>query len=81
MAALKDIKSDYYGTNFNIGYGANLSIKEIANFISKDQVFIPARKGEVEQNLANINKAVEILGWKPKVSVEKWIRSQNKKLE
>ena len=77
LAALKDIRSEYYGTNFNIGYGKNISINEIAEFISKDQVFIPPRKGEVENNLANINKAADILGWIPKVSVENWIKSQN----
>jgi len=77
LAALKDIRSEYYGTNFNIGYGENISINEIANLISKDQVFIPPRKGEVKNNLANINKANDILGWIPKVSVENWIKSQN----
>ena len=77
LAALKDVKSDYFGTNFNIGYGENVSIKEIADLISKDQVFIPPRIGEVEQNLANIDKVIDILGWRPKVSVEQWIKSQN----
>jgi len=77
IAAIKDIDSKYYGTNFNIGSGYNISIREIANFISQDQVFIPKRKGEVQQNLANIKKSINVLGWKPKVSVEEWVKSQN----
>ncbi len=65
-----------HGTNFNIGCGHNISIREIANFISHDQVFMPPRKGEVKQNLANIEKSINVLGWKPKVSVEEWVKSQ-----
>ena len=77
LGAIKDIHPSYFGTIFNIGNGRNISIKEIANLISEDQVFISPREAEVDQNLADISKVKEILGWKPKVSVEEWIKLQN----
>ena len=77
LGATKEIHPSYFGTVFNIGNGSNISIKEIANLISEDQVFIAPREAEVDQNLADISKAKEILGWEPKVSVEEWIKLQN----
>ena len=59
---------------FNIGSSDSISIQEIANLISDDQVYIPKREGEMETTFANIDKAKEILGWTPKINVSDWIR-------
>ena len=32
--------------------------------------YIPAKKGEIEQNYANITKAIKTLNWKPSTSLE-----------
>lgn len=67
-----------WGQVFNIGYGKNYSIQEIADFIStsENQVFYPARPGEMKETLADISKAKEELAWKPKVNVLEWIKTQ-----
>lgn len=76
ISAENDIDSSYYGTVFNIGSGENISISEIANLISQNQVFIPERSGEAKTTLANIDKAKTILNWKPSVKLEEWILRQ-----
>ena len=67
-----------WGQVFNIGYGKNYSIQEIADFIStsENQVFYPARPGEMKETLADISKAKKELAWKPKVDVLEWIKTQ-----
>jgi UDP-glucose 4-epimerase len=57
---------------FNIGSGRNISIQEIADLISKDQIYLPDRTGEADNTLADITKAQSI-GWSPSVFVEDWI--------
>lgn len=69
---------DKWGEVYNIGYGKNYSIQEIADFIteSENQVFLPARPGEMRETLADISKAKSELTWKPKIDVLEWIRTQ-----
>jgi UDP-glucose 4-epimerase len=69
---------DKWGEVYNIGYGKNYSIQEIADFIteSENQVFFPARPGEMRETLADISKAKSELTWKPKIDVLDWIRTQ-----
>ena len=74
LAATTDIPDEYYGQVFNIGSSNSISIQEIADLISDDQVYIPKREGEMETTFANIDKAKEILGWTPKIDVSDWIR-------
>jgi len=62
------------GEVFNIGSGKNYSIKEIADAISSNQVYIPMRDGEMDTTLADINKAKTILGWYPEIDVLEWIK-------
>ncbi len=76
IAAIKDINDSMYGEVFNIGSGQNISINEIASMISSNQIFLPKREGEVNENLANIEKAKKHLGWLPKVTIKEWIKSQ-----
>jgi len=75
---LTSLEFDGWGDVFNIGYGKNYSIQEIADFIAnaEDQVYYPARPGEMRETLSDITKAKEILGWSPKVDVMEWITSQ-----
>ena len=75
LAALSSIDSEHFGTAFNIGSGNNYSILEIANMIdNKKYEFIPSRPGEAKETLANIEKVKSVLGWKPEISLEKWIK-------
>lgn len=65
---------DGLGEVYNIGYGSNYSILDIANMISNDIKFIPSRVGEVQETLASNVKFKELTGWMPKVSLIEWLK-------
>jgi UDP-glucose 4-epimerase len=66
--------SDGFGEVYNIGYGSNYSIIDIANIISNDIKFIPSRIGEVQETLASNEKFKDLTGWMPKVSLMEWLQ-------
>ena len=74
IAAEATLDKKYFGQVFNIGSGINYSVQEIADAISDNQTYIPKREGEMETTWSNIEKASEILGWKPDVDVLEWIK-------
>jgi len=74
IAAEANLDKKYFGQVFNIGSGINYSVQEIADAISDNQTYIPKREGEMETTWSNIEKASEILGWKPEVDVLEWIK-------
>ena len=63
-----------FGEVYNIGYGSNYSIIDIANMISNDVKFIPLRIGEVQETLASNEKFKGLTGWTPKVSLIEWLQ-------
>jgi UDP-glucose 4-epimerase len=56
------------GDVFNVGSGDNLSVKELADMISPDQVHTEARKGDATATLADISKIKDRLGWSTRIS-------------
>jgi UDP-glucose 4-epimerase len=64
-----------FGEVYNIGYGINYSILDIANMISNDIKFIPPRIGEVQETLASNAKFKDLTGWAPKTSLMDWIQN------
>ena len=73
IAAEANLDKKYFGQVFNIGSGINYSVQDIADAISDNQTYIPKREGEMETTWSNIEKASEVLGWKPEVDVLEWI--------
>ena len=63
-----------FGEVYNIGYGDNYSILDIANMISSNIEFIPPRIGEVQETLASNLKFKSLTGWTPKISLMDWIQ-------
>jgi UDP-glucose 4-epimerase len=63
-----------FGEVYNIGYGSNYAILDIANMISNNIEFIPPRIGEVQETLASNSKFKDLTGWIPKVSLMKWLQ-------
>jgi UDP-glucose 4-epimerase len=63
-----------FGEVYNIGYGSNYAILDIANMISNDIKFIPPRIGEVQETLASNAKFKDLTGWMPKVSLIEWLQ-------
>ena len=74
IAAESSLDKKYFGQVFNIGSGINYSVQQIADAISDNQTYIPKREGEMETTWSNIDKASEILNWKPEVDVLEWIK-------
>jgi UDP-glucose 4-epimerase len=71
--AAMNYQGELKGEIFNIGASHNYSIKQVADLISSDQVFLPSRLGEARETLADTTKARTMLGWTPKYSLENYI--------
>lgn len=59
---------------FNIGYGQDYSVNEVAALIGGPTVKIEPRPWEYQRTLADNTKARQILGWIPKVSLQEGIK-------
>ena len=57
---------------YNVGTGVEYSVNQIADLISDDQVYIPARVGEARRSVADISK-IKSIGWEPIIKLEDWI--------
>lgn len=58
----------------NIGTGRNYSINDLADMIGGERVYVPERIGETRETLANNSRAVEHLGWTPRVNLEDYLQ-------
>lgn len=67
-------KSKIKGEVFNVGSGHTYSINTLVKLLSGDVVYIPKRPGEPDCTFADITKIKKVLGWKPKISLEKGIK-------
>lgn len=74
ILAMKSPKA--VGHLINIGTGRNYSVLEVAKMLKHPHVFIPKRPGESMVTLADISKAKKLLGWTPKMTLERWMKSQ-----
>lgn len=70
IRCISDVTS---GEIYNVGSGNSVSIKFIADLISKEQVFIPERQKEIRYSSTDIQKIKKCLGWEPKVKIEQWL--------
>jgi UDP-glucose 4-epimerase len=52
-------------TVINVGTGKSVSIKELADMISPDQISLPARPHDMKETLADTRHCAIMLGWKP----------------
>ena len=52
----------------NVGSGSNISVKELADLISPDQVLVPRRAGDAEVTLADISRTCAMLNWRPQIN-------------
>lgn len=72
LAATKEIKN--YGEVFNVGTSLAIKVQDIADLISKYQIKIPERSGEVMHSRANIDKIKKEFGWNYSINVLDWIK-------
>lgn len=73
-ANIAAMQSEVVGEIFNIGSGLNYSINEIASYFPQEKIYTPRRSGDAEETLADISKAIQLLKWKPEISLEKGIK-------
>ncbi len=74
IAGTRELPKEAFGQSYNIGSGVNYKIYDIASMINSSNIsFIPPRIGEARETLANIQKAKDILGWEPKVSLAEYL--------
>jgi UDP-glucose 4-epimerase len=67
-ANLAALESPLHGEVFNVGSGTNISVKELADMISPDQVHVEGRKGDSAATLADISRIRAALDWSPQTS-------------
>jgi|SRR5215467_13449777 len=73
-ANIRAYESEVHSEVVNIGSGASISIRELADMISPAQEFAPARKGDAANTLADITRARRLLHWEPAVRFEDGLR-------
>lgn len=76
LAATREIPRSLFGTAFNVGTGTNHSILEIAKWMSEEVTFLPERPGEMRETLADISKISLVLGWRPTVDLEDYVKNE-----
>lgn len=69
-----------YGDGFGIGSNKEYSIIEVADLISKNQIFLPERLGNRSTAELKTTKTIS-LGWKPIKSLEEYIKDRLKELK
>jgi nucleoside-diphosphate-sugar epimerase len=67
-ANIAALESSVRGEVFNVGSGTSLSVKELADMISPDQIHTEARKNDSVATLADITRIQAALGWSPEIS-------------
>ncbi|OGH60921.1 MAG: NAD-dependent dehydratase [Candidatus Lindowbacteria bacterium RIFCSPLOWO2_12_FULL_62_27] len=58
---------------FNVGSGGPTSVNRIAELLEGDIVHVPKRPGEPDCTHADISKIRDLLGWRPRVSIEEGV--------
>ncbi len=66
--------SNASGMVLNVGSGTNISVKELADLILKEQVFEARRQGDADVTLADISRIQKVLNWKPTVDIVEGIK-------
>lgn len=65
-----------FGQVFNVGSGKSNSVLEISEMIEGVKRFLPERKGEARNTLANISKIKRVLGYHPVTNLKNWIEKE-----
>ena len=77
-ANIKAISARDKFTVLNVGTGKNYSINELANMVCSDTSrfkYIPSRKSELNETLADITKTQKEIGWTPSKTLEDMLMS------
>jgi nucleoside-diphosphate-sugar epimerase len=64
-ANIRAMQSNINNDTINVGTGTQVSIKELADLISTNQVYTPKRKVDLQDTLCDTTKLERLLHWKP----------------
>lgn len=64
------LESELHGRTYNVGSGVAISVKELANRISENQIHEARRAGDADVTLADISRIKADLDWSPEVSFD-----------
>ena len=79
-AVVRVIEREVVGHVINLGSGRGVSINELFRVVSRalgvsvNPVYRPPRPGDVRASYASIERAVVVLGWRPRTGLEEGIR-------
>lgn len=73
-ANLLAFETPLHGRTYNVGSGTAVTVKELANRISDNQIHEDRRAGDAEITLADISRIKEELGWSPEISFEEGMK-------
>ncbi len=68
-------RSSVSGEIFNVGSGNTYSVNKLVGLLGGEIVYIPKRPGEPDITFADTKKIIKKLGWQPKVSFEKGVKT------
>ncbi len=68
------LKIDSKGLPINIGTGVAHSVKSLADMLSTNQTFLPARKIDLPATLSTTKMALELLGWESSIDLEQGMK-------
>ena len=63
-----------YGNVFELGYGKNYSVKEVADMFNITPVYKENKPGEAQETLCTDKTAHKILDWQPKINLIQYIK-------
>jgi nucleoside-diphosphate-sugar epimerase len=69
-ANLKAMESEYINETINVGTGQMVSIKELADLISENQIHTEPRKHDLKNTLADCSKILKLFKWKPTITIQ-----------
>lgn len=67
------VASQVSGEIMNVGSGSTVSVNQVVELLGGEVTYVPKRPGEPDQTFADISKVQRLLGWSPKVGIEKGV--------
>jgi UDP-glucose 4-epimerase len=73
-ALLLIMYKDYYGYDFELGRGKNISVNEVAAMMNIKPVYKDPKPGEARHTLNDNLDAKVMLGWEPERELEDYLK-------
>ena len=74
-ALVKITEGKYYGYDFELGRGKNISVNEVAEMMNVTPTYKDPKPGEARHTLNTDTTANEILGWKPQINLVDYLKN------